>query len=149
MGQTERHFSQVNLFDLFPRLTDENHEITSPETIKYNCVAWAVHNTNRWWQPGLHWPIEASREDHGIGNLVSAFKSLGYEECDDGTLEHGLEKIALYGTSLLYTHVARQLTDGKWTSKLGQLVDIVHTTVEAVAGSDYGEVIQFMKRRIE
>lgn len=50
---------------------------------------------------------------------------------------------------MLYTHVARQLTDGKWTSKLGQLEDIVHSTVDAIAGSDYGEVIQFMKRHLE
>ena len=31
----------------------------------------------------------AACEDHGIGNVVEAFKSLGYEECDDGTQEEG------------------------------------------------------------
>lgn len=46
----------------------------------------------------------------------------------------------------MYTHAAKQLADGRWGSKIGQLEDIVHTTVEALSGSDYGEVVQFMKR---
>jgi len=70
----------MNLFDLFPNLTDDNHEITSPKTIKYNCIAWAARSTDRWWQPGGHWPISSSREDLGVGDLISAFKSLRFEE---------------------------------------------------------------------
>jgi hypothetical protein len=31
-------------------LTDENHEVTSPKTIEYNCIAWAANNSTRWWQ---------------------------------------------------------------------------------------------------
>ncbi len=136
----------MNLYELFPNLTPENHQVTSPTTIKYNCVAWAARNTERWWQPGGWWPIESSRDDHGIGTIVSAFKELGYSECDDGSLDEAYEKLALYGAGLLYTHVARQLLDGQWTSKIGQLEDITHVTVEALEGGDYGEVVQFMKR---
>ena len=138
----------MNLFVLFPHLTKDNHEITSPRTIQYNCIAWAAGSTDRWWQPGVHWPVESTRDDHGIGNLVTAFMSLGFEECDDGMLENGFMKIALYGSGLMYTHASRQLPDGRWSSKLGQLEDIVHTTVEAIAGSDYGEVVQYMKREM-
>ncbi|MDA1053514.1 MAG: hypothetical protein O3C40_23945 [Planctomycetota bacterium] len=105
----------MNLTDLFPKLTDENHEITSLRTIKYNCIAWAARNTDRWWQPGVYWPIESSRDDHGMGNVVAAFKSHGYEECDDGEPEEGFEKLALYGSAMMYTHAARQLPDGRWT----------------------------------
>ncbi|WP_145117994.1 DUF7689 domain-containing protein [Rosistilla oblonga] len=136
----------MNLFDLFPNLTADNHEVTSQKTIKYNCIAWAARNVDRWWQPGVFWPIQSSREDIGIGNLVAAFKALGYEECDDGTLDDGFEKLAIYGSGLMYTHAARQLPDGRWTSKLGQLEDITHWTTEAIEGGDYGEVVQFMKR---
>ena len=100
----------------------------------------------RWWQPGVFWPVDSSREDHGIGNVVEAFRSLGYEECDDGAQEEGFEKLALYGSAMMYTHAARQLPDGKWTSKLGQLEDITHTTTEAIEDGDYGEVVQYMKR---
>ncbi len=138
----------MSLTDLFPKLTDENHEITSPRTINYNCIAWAARNTDRWWQPGVYWPIESSREDHGIGNVVAAFTSQGYEECDDGEPEEGFEKLALYGSAMMYTHAARQLPDGKWTSKLGQLEDITHSTTDVIEGGDYGEVVQFMKRPI-
>jgi hypothetical protein len=133
----------MNLTDLFPNLTGENHEITSPRTVRYNCIAWAARNTERWWQPGVFWPVDSSREDHGIGNVV---KSLGYEDCDDGAQEEGFEKLALYGCAMMYTHAARQLPDGRWTSKLGQLEDIIHTTTEAIEGGEYGEVVQYMKR---
>lgn len=136
----------MKLFDLFPNLTPDNHEVTSERSIKYNCIAWAAHSTDRWWQPGIHWPIPASRDDFGVGDLVLAFKSLGYRECSDGKLEPEIEKIAIYGSGFMYTHVARQLSDGRWTSKLGQLEDITHSTTEALEHSDYGEVVQFMKR---
>lgn len=139
----------MNLQDLFPNLSDDNHQITSPATVDYNCIAWAAHNSKRWWQPGVHWPTEVSRDDHGIGALVAAFAELGFEECSDGELENGVEKVALYGSGLMYTHAARQRPDGQWTSKLGQLEDISHATPEVIAGSDYGEVVQFMKRNIE
>ncbi len=99
----------MTLQDLFPKLTDGNHELTSPKTINYNCIAWAAQNTGRWWQPGMFWPIDSPRDDHGIGVLVLAFKKLGFEECDDGELEDGFEKVALYGSALMYTHAARQL----------------------------------------
>ncbi len=145
VGAAKRTAGRMNLFDLFPNLTSENHEITSDKTFKYNCVAWAAHQTDRWWQPGGCWPIPASRDDLGIGNVVLAFNSLGYCESPNGELEHGFEKIAIYGSGLMYTHVARQLPDGRWTSKLGQLEDITHATTYALEGSDYGEVVQFMK----
>jgi len=138
----------MNLRDLFPRLTDENFEITSPRTIKYNCIAWTAGAMDRWWQPGVHWPVNSSRNDHGIGNLVEAFRALGYEECENGTLEDGFEKVAFYGSGMMYTHAARQISDGRWTSKLGQLEDIVHATVDALSGGDYGEVLQYMRREI-
>lgn len=138
----------MNLTDLFPKLTDQNHKITSPRKIKYNCIAWAARNTERWWQPGVYWPVESSRDDHGIGNVVTAFTSLRYKECDDGRLEEGFEKLALYGSAMMYTHAASQLPDGTWTSKLGQLEDITHTTPDAIEGGDYGEVVQFMKRAV-
>jgi hypothetical protein len=136
----------MNLMNLFPKLSAENHEITSPKTVRYNCIAWAAGDTDRWWQPGMFWPVRSSRDDHGVGNVVEAFRSLGYEECDDGTQQEGFEKLAIYGSAMMYTHAARQLPDGRWTSKLGQLEDMTHTTTDAIEGGDYGEVVQYMKR---
>lgn len=115
--------------------------------MRYNCVAWAAGDTNHWWQPGIHWPVQTSRDDYGVDALEQAFASLGYEACPDERLEPGFEKVALYGYGFFYTHAARQLTDGRWTSKLGKAEDIEHDFPEDVAGGIYGEVVQFMKRR--
>lgn len=127
VGKGERP-SEMNLKDLFPNLTDDNHEVTSPRTIKYNCIAWAAKNSTRWWQPGAYWPIDSTRDDYGIGELVLAFQCLGFIECEDASLESGYEKVALYSSGMMYTHAARQLPNGLWTSKLGQLEDITHET---------------------
>ena len=64
------------------------------------------------------------------------------------TLETGFEKVAFYGGGMLYTHAARQLPHGKWTSKLGKGEDIEHDTPDDVSGGLYGEVVQLMKRPI-
>jgi hypothetical protein len=61
-------------------------------------------------------------------------------------LEDGYEKVALYGNTFLYSHAARQLPNGKWSSKLGRSEDIEHDTPDDVAGGLYGEVHQYMKR---
>jgi hypothetical protein len=122
--------------------------MTSPADIRYNCIAWVADETGHWWQPGVYWPTEASREDYGIGVLEAAFNKLGYEECSDDRLEPGFQKIALYGSGFMYTHAARQLPNGKWTSKLGKAEDIEHDTADDVAGGVYGEVVQFMKRSV-
>ncbi|WP_445013646.1 DUF7689 domain-containing protein [Paludisphaera borealis] len=78
--------------------------------------------------------------------MEAAFKILGYEPCDEESLEPGFEKVALYGNTFTYTHAARQLPDGKWTSKLGKAEDIEHDTPDVVAGGVYGEVVEIMKR---
>jgi len=133
-------------FDDFPGLTDDNHRVSSPRDFRYNCIAWSAGDTTHWWQPGVYWPVAATRDDHGIGALEEAFRSLGYEDCPDDRLEPGFEKVALYGSGFMYTHAARQLPSGKWTSKLGKAEDIEHHTPDDVSGGVYGEVVQFMRR---
>ena len=80
--------------------------------------------------------------------FIEAFMALSYEKCEDGSLEDGYQKIALFADdSDLPTHAARQLPNGAWTSKLGRLEDIVHDAVEDVSGPTYGAPVQFMRRR--
>ena len=56
-------------------------------------------------------------------------------------------KVALYADEWGgWTHAARQLADGWWTSKLGPAEDILHRTPSALVGVVYGEVREFMKR---
>jgi hypothetical protein len=132
----------------FPRLTATNHRVTSPATPDYNCVAWSAGDVEHWWQPGVYWPIATPSDDFGIGVLEAAFAKLGFSDCSDAALENGMEKVALFGSGLYYTHAARQLPSGKWTSKLGRDVDIEHDLPEDVGGGIYGEPVQFMKRRV-
>ena len=133
--------------DDFPRLTPANHRVTSPATSSYNCIAWAAGDTTHWWQPGVFWPVSSSRDDFGLAALEAAFRALGYADCgDDDSPEPGFEKVALYGNVEFYSHAAKQLPTGKWTSKLGREVDIEHDTPHDVAGGIYGELMQLMKR---
>src|ERR1035438_2199078 len=122
------------------------HRKTSDASPVYNCIAWAAGDATRWWQPscpGYYWPGEQSLK---IGALVAVFEALGYQECDDGTLERDVEKVALYVLSDNYTHAARQLPDGSWTSKLGMDEDICHDSPDALAGTDYSQVHCYMRR---
>ena len=132
----------------FPRLTDANHRETSPPAIAYNCVAWSAGDAQRWWQPGACWPVEASADDVSIGALTRAFASLGYQPCEHSQLEPGFEKVALYASGMFYTHAARQLPNGLWTSKLGKAEDIEHDSPDDLAGGLYGEVVQIMRRPV-
>lgn len=110
----------------FPHLTPENHKVTSPVDPLYNCIAWVSGDTANWWQPGVNWPKPADPSDCGIEDLVGAFTSLGFVTCADGSLEPGFETIVLFEAGAFYTHAARQLTNGKWSSKLGRCEDIEH-----------------------
>jgi hypothetical protein len=122
--------------------------MTSPASVDYNCIAWCAEDTERWRQPGVYWPTRTDAGDYGLGVLVEAFRSLGFEECEDGAFDADYDKVAVYGGTLFYTHAARQLPDGKWTSKLGRSEDIEHETPDDVAGGVYGEVHQYMRRAI-
>ena len=135
----------------FPQLVQGNHFETSPVDGNYNCIAWAASDPSNWWWPSEdgYWPDFAPREET-IEAFIAAFQGLGYIACESGDLELGFEKIALYairsGGTLEPTHAARQLPNGKWTSKLGPLEDISHDTVDCVNGPVYGSVCRYLKR---
>ncbi len=131
-----------------PNLRKTGYEITSKATPAYNCIAWAAGVTDRpWWpieQKPYYWPLKPRIES--LQSFVEAFEQLGYEICSNSDLEPNLEKVAIYvDEDGEPTHMARQLTTGKWTSKCGDWEDISHT-LEGLAGEFYGEVSIFMKR---
>lgn len=132
----------------FPHLTDENCRVTSPRDTNYNCIAWSVGDVSRWWEPGLYWPQSSPDRELGPQVLVEMFRCLGFEECESPDLEPGFDKVAVYGNSLFYTHAARQLPSGKWTSKLGKCEDVEHNSPDDVSGGVYGELLHIMKRRV-
>jgi len=134
----------------FPNLKKTHYKITSPETVEYNCIAWAAGEMDCWWWPDSmetkFWPIEVKREDT-LESFVKAFETLSYSVCKSPAYENGFEKIAIYSDNNgKPTHAARQLNSGFWTSKLGSSFDIEHG-FEGVSDSDaYGEISVIMKR---
>lgn len=137
----------------FPNLSSDNFVPTSPETSDYNCIAWAAGEDDRWWWPGPaelggYWPPGVSRAVVST-SFLDAFRTLGYEKCTSGDLEPNFEKLALYANQAgVPTHMARQLPDGNWTSKLGRNIDICHFTLDAIANGTYGVVQAFYWRPI-
>jgi hypothetical protein len=135
----------------FPNLASSNYRITSPQTPEYNCIAWAAEDTERWWWPDqnltAYWPKSIARLST-LEAFTEAFRSLGYEICDNDQHETGVEKVAIYAGSLNEpTHAARQLPTGRWTSKMGQWVDLEHD-LEDLSGPEYGSPAVFLKRPI-
>ena len=48
-----------------------------------------------------------------------------------------------------WQHAARQMADGRWTSKMGtEGEDIIHPNPADVGGTLYGEVVRYMKRPV-
>jgi len=83
-----------------------------------------------------------------VAGFIRAFGHLGYAICDSSDLEPDFEKLAIYADDTdVPTHMARQLQSGDWTSKLGELEDIQHLTLDQLSGSQYGRVVQFLKRK--
>lgn len=75
------------LTNFFSNLNSQNHSITSPKSNRYNCIAWAAGCNSLWWWPfkSYYWPRGVPREVT-VAAFLAAFATLGYEECQDGTL---------------------------------------------------------------
>jgi hypothetical protein len=138
---------------IFPNLSARGYLPKSEKTPVYNCIAYAAGDETRRWEGfregGYHWP-DGAMEGHALDALISAFQVLGFAVCENGEREPDHEKIVLYvDNDGLWTHAAKQCDDGQWTSKLGSLEDIIHSTPEALTGTDpaYGSIACFMKRR--
>ena len=134
----------------FPNLTEDSYSITSPESIDYNCIAWAVGNNSVWWWPDAqflgYWPPEIPRTET-LDAFIKAYENFGYILCEDASVELGFEKVAIYVDSEEKpTHAARQLISGRWTSKLGRLEDIEHDSLDRLKGLEYGSVAAILKR---
>jgi|SRR5271170_4394985 hypothetical protein len=139
----------LSLFD-YPALRQEGFEETSEADRAYNCIAWAADkDKKRWWwpsgAPNTYWPKQAPTKV-SLKSFTLAFKSIGYVPCNNGEPEKGYEKIAVYALGNVPTHAARQLSNGKWTHKMGQNIDLT-ASLTATEGPKYGTVIRFFKRK--
>lgn len=132
------------LISIFPGLAETPFEITSPYDENHNCIAWAAGEQNFWWWPGRFWPKEVPPAETRLA-FIKAFATKGYEQCAGSELEDGFEKVCLYEKLGRPKHAARQLPDGRWTSKLGMEHDILHQ-LEGLSGKQYGKPALFMRR---
>lgn len=82
--------------------------------------------------------------------FLRAYETVGFQLCFDGSLEPGIEKLALYaitrGGTPVPAHAALQLPSGEWTSKLGDYEDISHTTTTDLNGPIYGSAFCYLSR---
>jgi hypothetical protein len=139
----------------FLNLTGGNHVEKSPVANRYNCIGWAASSDRRWWWPTGkgYWPPTVPREET-MDAFILAYGTQGYIACNDGSLEAGFEKVIIYAISrpngtLDPQHAARQLPDGRWTSKMGPCEDIEHDTPEVLAGPYYGDPVRYLRRPVQ
>jgi hypothetical protein len=134
-----------------PYMASDGVACTSPPDTDYNCIAWAAGDHQNWWEPwplpdpDYYWPAGAPRQ-YTLLAYQRAFETVGFQPCANGTLEVGFEKIALYVLNGVPKHAARQLLDGRWTSKLGKFIDVRHGSPHGAEGPLYGTVALYMRR---
>lgn len=110
-------------------------EVTGGATNQYNCIAWSLGVTSRWINP----PATLGACDR-LNAQYGYYRTSGL----DFSQRAGFEKVVLYGKKNAagqvteFTHQARQLRDGSWTSKLGSGVQIRHVSPNGLDGGTYG-----------
>jgi hypothetical protein len=141
VGRKERLLNSV----LFPKLI--NYIPTSPKTTLYNCLAWALGDSQRWWWPtqrrGVYWPA-GMRCDNSIEAFDEFFVGGGASIVTEQSFESGFIKVALFAMGAVPKHVSRQLANGMWTSKMGSSLDISHSLLD-VEGPEYGDLVRIYK----
>lgn len=149
----EMQLLRAILIQAFPNLQNEYFEPVSEDCDEYNCIAWAADVVDdRWWPhpdpADAYWPIPWRAKERDC--FIEASRVAGnYEPCGtDFDFQQGYEKVALYlHPDETPTHMARQLLNGQWTSKVGVLGwDIIHETVQGVEGDQYGHAVLALRR---
>ncbi len=136
-------------FPDFPNTSIQEFVITSPKDPIYNCIAWAygVNDIWFWPHPYAFWPAGIPKE-LTLEAFVKLFERIGFQICNNGNYESGLDKIAIYEKDNKPTHAAKLLQGDIWSSKLGNDFDVSHTLFSMQDGF-YGNVSVFMKRDIK
>jgi hypothetical protein len=127
---------------------------TSEETIVYNCLAWALGIAWTRYDPepkcaGYFWfPGLPRKWDEATLRLL--FEKHNYSVADNSEVEPGYEKVVFYSDDEgVPQHFARQLPNGKWTSKIGDLNDIEHDSLECLVSHLYGAPGLVLKRKLQ
>lgn len=110
---------------------------------EYNCVGWALGIREYMWPfAQYYWPI-AKPLTPTVSDFEEVFALYGFSRCATELYEPGFDKIALYMRMGVPSHVARQLPDGRWTSKCGDWIDIHHDTLGDLPERPYNCKVAF------
>lgn len=119
---------------------------TSLKGDEYNCAAWAIEIIDQW----VEFKDKNGNYDLSIDRYVQYYEEHGFSKCDNKEPEYGIIKIAIYADEKEeFTHVARQIQGGKWTSKLGDWEDVEHNDLDVLSGQSYGKPHTFMQKKIK
>ena len=102
-------------------------------------------------EPGYYWPPGALRDDdnNDIEALMRCFAEIGYQECDNGDLEIGYEKIAYtqsrraIGSTRRFSRI---MVNGAANWETVTMLSIILLIV--LRGRLYGKVMCYMRRKI-
>lgn len=120
---------------LFPNADLDGFYETSPINPLNNCYAWAGGDPdNRWYPTKSYYIWFTDSKSESLENFIDNYGYIGYKEITQSSeYEQGFEKIAIYvGEDGLPSHAARQKDNGCWTSKLGDIEDVEHKTLECI-----------------
>lgn len=139
----------TGFFLSFPKLVPGQVNVTSPVDPKYNCIAWAAGESRRWWWPSAttYWPKGVPRVAT-VDAFLQAYGTLGFVPTIQSDFEDGKDRIALFTLAGVPTHAARQLANGRWTSKCGANVDMEHDLTD-LDGPTYGSATHFLERPVK
>lgn len=136
---------------LFPNLKPWDYKVTSSKDFRYNCFAFTLDDTKRIWDPvpyaDKYWPPGIPREPL-LKAVLAMYSSFGYSICSSGEIETGFQKVAIYVKDGQPKHAAKQLTNGRWASKIGPHVDFEHP-LDPLNGGWYGNVEYILRKPID
>lgn len=138
----------------FPNM--HNFKVLNPTfDLSYNCVGWAVDDTNRWWWPiryeNEYWPFSVENSTPEVKNFDELFiQNAGAVVTNESpsryiSVEPGFVKLALFTADFNHpTHIARQMDTGKWVSKLGG-DELLEHELDELEGGYYGTIKKIYK----
>lgn len=132
-------------------------EVVGEPTGRYNCIAAAFDNADKPWWPEpeagrspyspFYWPKDSQRSndsDSFDALLIDKAGADVYPWDEEPPYQKGYQKLALFEQDGEPTHLARQLPNGEWLSKIGRNGLVVHS-LENMEHAYYGDVAKFYR----
>jgi hypothetical protein len=139
--------SRLDIERDFPLLIGKEYEL-SDENFNYNCLAYALGDENRWWEPprmsGRYWP-DGFASDTTVATVESILRVSGFTEELEPSATPITHAVAIYAEGNEWTHFAR-FSEGEWSSKLGEGHDVQGVQLEDLEGLVYGKVLKILAR---